>query len=246
MTNNNRAEHEIAHGIYLSNGDTETIWGWGTPAGNQRAARRAAMIKNAAHLNPNTRVLEIGCGTGLFTEIFAQSGSKLTAIDISPELLEKAKKRNEKNTNVEFTCGRFEDLKQPGFYDAVIGSSILHHLDLQVALPLIFNLIKPGGVMAFAEPNMLNPQVFAERTFLRKHLKYISPDETAFVRWIIKKNLKEIGFVKIDTVPFDWLHPRVPEAFIVAVNQIGLWLEKTPLVKEFAGSLIIYGYKPGS
>ena len=32
-----RAKHEIEHGKVLATGDTELIWGWGTPTGQQCA-----------------------------------------------------------------------------------------------------------------------------------------------------------------------------------------------------------------
>ncbi len=46
------------------------------------------MIISGADLKPGLRVLEIGCGTGLFTEMFARTGAHLVAVDISGELLE--------------------------------------------------------------------------------------------------------------------------------------------------------------
>ena len=63
-----RVEHEISHGEYLASGDTEALWEQGTPASRMRAQRRAQLIADAAQLRPETRVLEIGCGTGMFTE----------------------------------------------------------------------------------------------------------------------------------------------------------------------------------
>jgi SAM-dependent methyltransferase len=64
---------------------------------------------------------------------------------------------------VRFACGRLENLHEDERFDAVVGSSVLHHLDLEPALAKIRALLKTGGVLSFAEPNMLNPQVFFER-----------------------------------------------------------------------------------
>jgi hypothetical protein len=41
---NTRAEREILHGKHLAVLETETVWGWGTPAGQLRARRRADLI----------------------------------------------------------------------------------------------------------------------------------------------------------------------------------------------------------
>ncbi|MCI5135042.1 MAG: class I SAM-dependent methyltransferase [Candidatus Electrothrix sp. AW2] len=237
-----RAEHEIQHGKFLSEGDTELIWGWGTPAGRLRAQRRAKLIEVGARLGPDSHILEIGCGTGMFTEMFAQTGCSIIAVDISAALLEKAKARNITQGNVQFMQKRFEDCTVEGPFDAIIGSSVLHHLELKESFSSIHKLLKPNGIMSFAEPNMLNPQVFMERRF-RKLFPYVSPDETAFVRWPLKLMLEESGFTGIEITPFDWLHPSVPSSLINSVSVIGHTLEKIPFIREFSGSLYIKGVK---
>ena len=129
-----RAEHEIHHGELLASKDTELIWGWGTPAGRVRATRRAQLIGKGAKLGPNVHVLEIGCGTGMFTEMFAQTRARIVAVDISPDLLKKADARNLLKDTVHFMEKRFEDCDVDGPFDAVVGSSILHHLEVEKAL----------------------------------------------------------------------------------------------------------------
>jgi 2-polyprenyl-3-methyl-5-hydroxy-6-metoxy-1,4-benzoquinol methylase len=241
-----RAEHEIEHGKILSQNDPESIWGWGTPAGKLRARRRAELIVSGASLDPQKRVLEIGCGTGMFTEIFAQTGANILAVDISPDLLQVAQKRGLPIDRVKFLEKRFEDCDVDEPFDAVIGSSVLHHLELNEALAKIYSLLKPGGCMSFAEPNMLNPQVFLERKFhfLRSVFWYVSPDETAFVRWQLHKSLAKAGFETIRIAPFDWLHPATPPTLIPLVKKLGALFEKMPGMREFAGSVYIRAVRP--
>ena len=237
---NTRAEREILHGKHLAVLETETIWGWGTPAGQLRARRRADLIIEGARLRPGLRALEIGCGTGLFTEMFAVSGPQIVAVDISSELLEKARARNLPARQVTFLEKRFENCDVDGPFDAVIGSSILHHLDIVDALVNIRRLLKPGGILSFAEPNLLNPQVYLERKFhYLPMFSYTSPDETAFVRWKFARLLQEHGFGEISITPFDWLHPAVPRPLIGCVRGVGRMLERIPGVREFSGSLYI-------
>lgn len=239
-----RAKREIAHGVLLVGSGAEDMWGWGTAAGKRRAVRRGDLISKAAGLKPGVQVLELGCGTGFFTEIFAKSAASIKAVDISVELLAQAEQRELPANQVEFICQRFEDFDSASVFDAVIGSSVLHHLDIEPALKNIYRLLKPGGRMAFAEPNMLNPQIFAERTFLRRRLKQVSEDETAFVRWRLKRLLTAHGFEAIEITPFGWLHPYTPIRIIEMVQRVGAVLEKTPLMREFSGSLLIQCGKP--
>lgn len=240
-----RAQREIKHGEWLAAHDTETIWGWGTPAGQIRAQRRAKLIIAGAALSPGKRVLEIGCGTGMFTEMFAATGASILAVDVSPQLLNKARARSLPPGQVTFFEGRFEDCHAEGRFDAVIGSSVLHHLEIEAAIRRIKELLKPGGKISFAEPNMLNPQVFLERKFSYLPVfSYTSPDETAFVRWRLERQLQLAGFESISIRPFDWLHPSTPQFLIKTVSAVGRWLESAPLLREFSGSLSIRAQLP--
>jgi len=240
-----RAAHEIEHGKKLAAGDPDLIWGWGTPAGKLRAARRGELIAKGAQLAPGVRALEVGCGSGLFTEIFATTGATIVAVDISPELLERARARDIPADRVTFLEKRFEDCTVNGPFDAVIGSSILHHLEQRQAIAQMFQLLRPGGKFSFAEPNMLNPQIAVQKNvgWIKEKLGD-SPDETAFVRWKLARMLREIGFVDIRLTPFDWLHPATPRPLIPAVRSIGKVLEILPGLREFSGSLHILATRP--
>lgn len=241
MTPSGKASREIAHGRMLAQDDPEQIWGWSSPAGRRRARRRADLVISGAEIGPGSRVLEIGCGTGMFTEMFAATGAEIVAVDVSSDLLERARQRNLPRDRVRLVCGRFEDVELPERCDAAIGSSVLHHLDLDRALGNIHRLLTPGGRLSFAEPNMLNPQVFLERhpgPFGRLFY-YVSADETAFVRWRLATRLKQHGFTDVRITPFDWLHPGTPASLIPVVQMAGRFAEATPGMREFAGSLQI-------
>ena len=236
-----RIQKEIAHSRKLAADNPEAIWGWRSAAGKVRARRRADIIIKKARLKKGARILEVGCGTGVFTELFAETQALITAVDISQDLLNIAGKKKFRYGNVRFINNNLEDCRVDGPFDAVVGSSVLHHLDIGTALARIFELLTPGGTICFVEPNMMNPQIFLQKNipWLKKRLGD-SPDETAFVRWRFEKLLHMEKFVDIAITPFDWLHPATPTALINAVSNLGALLELLPFVREFAGSLIIY------
>jgi 2-polyprenyl-3-methyl-5-hydroxy-6-metoxy-1,4-benzoquinol methylase len=233
-----RAERERIHDRHLIEVGAEAAWGWTTAAGRRRAARRAQLIADGARLRPGITALELGCGTGVFTEQFARTGAALCAVDLSADLIAVARRRTAGIAQVDFHCEQFERMHVDVRFDAIIGSSVLHHLDLTRALRRIRQLLKAGGVISFAEPNMLNPQVFLER-HARGWFHYVSPDETAFVRWNLARRLRTAGFVDVKITPFDWLHPMTWSSLIGAVEAGGRTLERLPVLREFAGSLLI-------
>ncbi len=238
-----RIEHEIAHGRKLIVEGAESIWNWASPAGQVRADRRARFFVDQAKITERDKVLEIGCGTGLFTrKVYAQTKADITAIDISEELLEEARKLLPEATF------RVDDAMNLSFEDdsfqVVFGSSVLHHLEMEKSLREIYRILKKGGRMVFAEPNMINPQILIQKNvpFIKKWLGD-SPDESAIVRWKFRKLMEQTGFNRVSIFPYDFLHPVTPKVLIPLVNGIGKAFEKIPLLKEIAGSVIIYGEK---
>jgi SAM-dependent methyltransferase len=239
-----RNQHEIEHGRMLAGKGAERFWGWESPAGKVRAQRRARLILSKIPSGNKQSYLEIGCGTGDFTRIFSRSGASITAVDISEDLTTIARTNLLEYPNVVVITSSFENLAKESTYDAIIGSSVLHHLDIQPALTHIFKLLVPGGMLSFAEPNMLNPQIMIQKNipWIKKKMGD-SPDETAFFRWQMFSYLKSAGFCDIQITPFDWLHPLIPPSLISTIRTIGSVFEKTPVLKEFAGSLLISARK---
>lgn len=248
MENSLKTKHqnEIQHGKKLLKLDAEKTWGHSKKAGQLRVQRRVDLIVNTTKMQPSKKVLEIGCGTGMFTKKFLQSGAEITAIDISKDLLEIAKK-NILNSNIHFELAAAEDLSmiKNNYFDAVIGNSVLHHLDYEKALKAFYKVLKPGGKIAFSEPNMLNPQIFLQKNIPAiKKMLGDSPDETAFIKWRLKKILRANNYKNINITNFDFLHPFTPNFLCGFLNQAGKnFFEKIPLIKEITGSLFITSEK---
>jgi ubiquinone/menaquinone biosynthesis C-methylase UbiE len=234
-----RIRREVEHGakdVALRQAEA----GWDSPAGRIRRGRRASFLLN--QLPRSARVLEIGAGTGLQTLSLLAAVDDVTAIDISSDLLEVARRRAPgANYCVmdahapEFAAGTF---------DAIVGVSILHHLTWDRALTSCFRLLRSGGIVRFSEPNLLNPQIYLQKNIpLLKRLAGDSPDEYAFTRWQIARSLRNIGFAGISVKAFEFLHPATPERFIPFVTRLEGWISKTVL-NEIAGSLLIEAKKP--
>jgi len=237
-----RIAKEVLHGRFLAQRGAGEIWNWESPAGKLRWARRVKML--SSHLKPGMTVLELGCGTGSFTRELARSGAEIVAIDVSPELLEIAK-LNCSVPNVRFQIQNAYSLSySEAVFDSVVGSSVLHHLEIEEALRDVYRVLKPEGTICFTEPNMLNPQIA-----IQKNIPWIkqklgdSPDETAFFRWPLRRLLERAGYRDIRVDPFDFLHPKTPVALIDRMDAFGRFLENVPVISEVAGSLYIRAMK---
>jgi ubiquinone/menaquinone biosynthesis C-methylase UbiE len=240
-----RITREIQHGRFVAEHGAGEIWKWESPAGKLRWARRVKMLRN--HLQPGMSVLELRCGTGYFTHELARSGANIIAIDVSPELLEIAK-ANCSASNVRYQIQNACALSYPdATFDSVVGSSVLHHLEVKEALGEVYRVLKPGGTIYFTEPNMLNPQIALQKNipWIRRKLGD-SPDETAFFRWTLRRLLQQTGYCDVRIEPFDFLHPETPVSLIDRLNALGGFLENVPVISELAGSLYIRAVKTNS
>jgi len=237
-----RIAKEIQHGRFLAEHGAGEIWNWESPAGKLRWARRVKML--SSHLESGMTVLELGCGTGYFTRELARSAADIIAIDVSPELLEIAR-ANGSLQNIRYEVQNACALSySDAMFDSVVGSSVLHHLEIQEALREIYRVLKRGGTIYFTEPNMLNPQIAIQKnvSWIKRKLGD-SPDETAFFRWPLRRLLEKTGYRDVRVDPFDFLHPKTPDLLMDRLNALGRFLESVPVISEFAGSLYIRAVK---
>ena len=221
----------------------EDAWGWLSPAGRIRADRRARFIAASCGLGPEISVLELGCGTGEFSARLVETGCALTAVDISEATAAICRRRLGDRANV--VVGDIErDPGVEGPFDAIVGVSVLHHVDLDACLDATFSRLRSGGHFAFSEPNMRNPQVWAERHIgVVAKLRKVTPHETAFRVDELRARLERAGLAVTTCEPYEFLHPATPRVAIGAVMALERLAIATPL-RAIAGSILVAGRRP--
>jgi SAM-dependent methyltransferase len=240
----NRYEAERRQGRAIVDEDLEHVWGWSTPAGMLRAARRAQFLVDAAQLGPGIRCLELGCGTGEFTARLLASGCDLLAVDVSEAAVERCRERV--GDRAEVVVGNVETGEglEGREFDAIVGVSVLHHVDLAATLHALLPRLRRGGRFAFSEPNLANPQVWAVMNIPAVRRRAHALDhERAFLARGLRAEL-EAGGLEVETcTPFDFLHPATPPRLISMVRRLESLLEASP-VRAIAGSLQVAGRRP--
>jgi ubiquinone/menaquinone biosynthesis C-methylase UbiE len=243
-----RAAREREHFDQLADEVGEVWWGNTTPFGYERTARRVRLLTARLDRLQEPHCVEIGAGRGTFTErvLEARPNLHVTALDLSPRQVDLAKARLQRFPHLNFGVGDASRLPcADRSVDAVFGVSILHHVDLEPVLAEMRRVLRPGGVIWFSEPNMLNPQVAVEKN-VRVIGRWLqnSDDETAFIRQPLSRRLQRAGFDGVVVRPFDFMHPGLPAFLISPMRAVNAVLEHTPLIKEISGSLEIVARRP--
>lgn len=125
------------------------------------ASRRTAEIEKAVcHLTDSgilktgDRVLDLGCGPGLYSSRLCRKGMKVTGIDISRRSIEYARTQAEKEgLDVDYICANFFSIKYEGAFDAVLQAygEICTFSDEKrdLLLSLVHRALKDGGIFIF-------------------------------------------------------------------------------------------------
>ncbi len=113
-------------------------------------------IDNLNLSTTSPEILDLGAGTGLFSEFVTQKypNAKITLVDLSRKMLDVAKKRFSSNKNIDIIQQDFTTFKGEKLYDAIISSLAIHHLEDKAKDELyntIFSLLKPEGIFINAE-----------------------------------------------------------------------------------------------
>ncbi len=166
-------------------------------------------VGELARLRPESRVLEIGTGTGAFARYAAERCASVRAIDISEIMLAYAAQRARESglNNVAFERAGFLSFEAaPGEFDAVVTGLALHHLSdvwKGVALNRIHAALRPGGVFVLIDVVFDWKDTTPEEYFTRimplapgsrmQFARHIA-DELSTTQWIMTGLLERAGF----------------------------------------------------
>lgn len=107
----------------------------------------------------DSRLLEFGCGTGNLASMISNSSYRVTGVDISERFIKYAKETYAENHNLDFRLVDFGTLPfNDHSFDCVYTCAVLEHCYDVDKIVLDFDrLLKPGGLLVLATPNLLSP-----------------------------------------------------------------------------------------
>lgn len=179
---------------------------------------RASTARHCLHILPGESILEIGAGSGLWTEHLTgvlKGENPITAVVFDQKFANQGSRKRLPNTCFTLVDSLL-DLPAASF-DYVVGTLMLSHDHVAESLQALYRLLKPGGMLLFFELNHSNPAHIASQQ----------------------------GFTDIQFIPYDILYSGLPRSVVRTVQPMAFVLEQLPLMRRLCGSALISAQKPG-
>jgi ubiquinone/menaquinone biosynthesis C-methylase UbiE len=216
-----------------------------TPESSLRLVETCARLAN---LRPGARVADLGCGSGVFTELLHRLGYSPVGLDISPKLIELGKA---KYPNVEFLEGDVEHLPfSDASMDGIVLSGLVHHLpDPARCATEAFRVLKPGGSFVAFDPNRMNPFMYLYRD--RSSPFYSSVGVTENERPVIAREIagvfQKAGFAVqtdyLSDLQYRYLASAKMRWLLPAYNALDRALFAPEFMKPFRSFVLTHGVR---
>lgn len=128
-----------------------------TPIGKAVRKGEAELIAELLSPRPGEKVLDAGCGTGVFTLDILAAGSYVVGLDISEPMIRVARRRTEGHP----FCGVRGDMRRLPFrdnhFDKAVSITAIEFIgDARSAVDELFRVTRPGGCVVVATLNSLS------------------------------------------------------------------------------------------
>lgn len=179
------------------------------------------------HSAPHKKVLDIGCGSGVFSFYAAQRNESVIGVDAGSEMVNlcNARKRQDNIKNVRFVKEDIGQIDSGAIYaaDLILCSSILEYMtDIEIAIKKIISLMNKNAILIISAPNedslyrKLQPLIFklTGKPEYFRYLKYMGTPDS------LNKILKFNGVTTIN----------------------GYYYSKTPFISDIARNIKLNKY----
>lgn len=212
------------------------------PIADQRLLWRAQSFRHLVHLTPGQSILEIGCGELRFTRCLVEASRGETPIVAatfqsaggSPPAIEGPVEQ----VQLDDFPGALEGRQ----FDCVVGLDLLDARNCAAVLAQVHELLAPGGQAVFFESNPWNPWLRLKRLLARL---FAGADPRGLLsRPRLYELFSDVGFIRVFAVYTDFVYAPLSARLIWALRNLSILAENTPLLRSFAGAVLVHAQKP--
>lgn len=145
-------------------------------------------------------VLECACGTGLLTKVIIDKCKKITATDISTNMLKVMRRKFKKNINIQIEEGDVMKIEYAdNSFDKVFAANVIHLLDEpKKALQELMRVCRPEGQLII--PTYINKTKDKEKLFIKTVGKSGADFKQVFSFQSYVDFFKEAGYEDVECI----------------------------------------------
>jgi ubiquinone/menaquinone biosynthesis C-methylase UbiE len=198
-------------------------------------------------LRPGMQVLDLGCGSGVFSHLLRQHGLEVTGVDISPRLVELGRRLY---PDVTFLVGDAEALPfEDARFDCVFLGGLIHHFpDPRALAAEVSRQLRDRGTFFAFDPNRRNPfmRLYRDRDSPFYSSKGVTPNERPVLGEEVVRVFADAGFQvfsETTSVSYGYVASPLIRMLLPAYNLADRLLFWPRLLSRFRAFVVTYGTK---
>jgi ubiquinone/menaquinone biosynthesis C-methylase UbiE len=200
-------------------------------------------------LPKNGKLLDIGCGTGLFVQRYTENGRDAVGLDISKKMIERARLRC---GECDYTVGTGEKIPfYDNTFDAISSLLVFSYLrDPEAMLDEAYRVLKPGGAIAICTlgKKLLTRGIPAIYHISEKinvpHVVMKNFGERYYDREEMHELFTRAGFSEVQVRWCSFAHIDMVDPLFYLAQKVEPFVEKC--VPQLAYNICVSGKKPGN
>ncbi|NOZ95000.1 MAG: class I SAM-dependent methyltransferase [Acidobacteria bacterium] len=216
------------------------------PSGSPYVVRQVARAVREGGLTTDRPLLEVGAGLGRHTLPLLERGFTVTALDLSPVMLQRLAGRaaGKPLTTVACDLARASEALEERFSQAA-GFFTLHHMhDLELIFRGLAGVLEPGAPVVFCEPNAYNP-LFYFQMLVTPGMTWRGDGGTIRMRrGPVLGAMRRAGFTQLSLARFGLFPPQLTNR--PAGARLEDRLQRLPLPAPIMAFTLFCGVWPGS
>lgn len=201
-------------------------------------------------LPPGSKVVDLGCGSGIFTSLLAKRGYIASGVDLSPKLIELARSQY---PGIAFHVGDIEALDfADGSFDGVMLSGVVHHIpDARLCAREVARILRPGGAFYAFDPNRRHPFMYLYRDRSSPFYSNVGVTENerpviaAQVAAVFRGAGLETRTAYLGGLAYRYIASKAARVILPAFNLVDAIWSAIPFLAPARSFVLTHGFKAG-